>query len=1792
MPWNNNGEFDTGESLLVDNNEANIALTGGILDLAQRLYFVRYNEWSQRYTGLKNSEFILYNEFGFISSIYDVNSIDGTPFSVTPAGLLLDMVGTLQDVWKADVGKARYQEGYTFTGHISSALEHEIWQEITGNDAYSTLRVFQLLASQGDTISHVHNAPASALDNMNGTAPNKTIDEFKASLGSSHELPGALINQMETDLVPNSLTSYTLPTRMLHTENNNFYAYMKNYYISAGDFWGTGYMIGNLNGQANGGIAESLDPAKPAPESIKEETGHGKENVSLNSIANNDTKRGLATVDPVSTVTGNMYHDETDFIIAGKGLNYTFTRTYNSNETKVDGPDSLNPNYLPLSQGWTHSYNMKLVTNDYGENPRDTALAENTNNKTSSIVYFDERAGESTYLLDDANASSQPTPPAMKFDNLVINSPSVGLHTLNFANGNSYTFDSNGADIRTPGTAARLHKIADPYGHELNFSYTGSQLTSITDNLNISSRTGLTLSYIPTGEHQGRLQSVSDWTGRSWQYAYIAGRLTGVTNPLAEAMAYTYAGDTHQLKDIIQPQNRNGKKKTMTFSYYANGQAFNYVDKNGSAESLSYDLYRNTTRVTNPNGNSYAHHYDDKGALLKLERADKGILLFENNEDGLRYVKYDPLGYRTRFSYNTDENLTGAASNTQGLVTLEEDALGNVEKYSYGIYNQNTSYTDKNGKRITNYFSTTNDPTIGALAGKLKYTVADNIEVDGVTLVNARLAGYSYYPDGTVKQKIESTELESQTNETCFTILGYERCFDLTVSLPTSTRTTDYTYTYATDGSYIIDSIVSTPDTDDVTVKQSFDNLWRLTSSSVWRKASATDATLIELTTSYEYDSLSRVVKSTDPMGNISETVYDHNGKVYQKIARYALTGINDSPKHEQCSVDAAYPSHHSCLLLINNYDVADRLISSTDVMGATTTFKHDAMGNITIATNHLGNSLYYEYDNMERRTKVTNENGYAVSTQYDLAGNVIALTDANNHIIRYTYDALGRVKTTTSPEGRVTNIDQYDGNGNALRMSDANSSADANISTVTNVFDGFNRLKSSLNLEGETTRFTYDLFGNKTSVIDALNQTTIYNYNGLGQLVSVVDPIIETPTDKTVSITYDELGNRLTYTDRLGEVTRYQYDKLNRATMEEYLADDITAIKVYNQYGDLIRSSYGDVTYSYEYDAAHRLLKKTDSRNNQSMSWKYNIIGSLIEKTTYQGEVYKYSYSSSNRLVSMSIGEPVSLQASYHYDPAGRLLSRILSNGASTVYSYSDDGFLTLLKQLGADGIIIDTRRYQHDSIGNISKLTINGSEVIDYGYDNAYRLLTVNSNNNSHDFAYTYDEVGNRKTKTANGVVHHYVHGAGNRLNTVNLNSATGSQVYRFEYDDNGSMIKKYNSANQEVLDVSYDQRRLASFMGVANPAADVSFKYDANLYRIQKQQDSATKKYLLEGEHMEAIYNASDELQASYLRGAVVDEVITGFEKNDNGIMQSRTFHHDQVNSVVALSDHNGAIKQSLSYGPFGEALTTSGSSHNAMQYTGREQDSESGLYYYRARYYDPEMGRFISEDPIGFKGGVNFYAYVGNNPLIYNDPSGNLRSRAGLFRDSVKVISSGAGVVYGAGAVAGGTALSSTFAGAIVGVPLIAGGAVVYTTSVDGASEALTNIYDNFAGNGKGETNRISLKSTVLGESPSNGAILAYDMVNLASSAINTGQQANLFFEGMDMLSKGYDIYDTGKSGVNYFDLEVSDLSGFSGTPGQALGFQITERFGTIDPVPNFSSDMKSLGIVYEFNLSHL
>jgi RHS repeat-associated protein len=163
--------------------------------------------------------------------------------------------------------------------------------------------------------------------------------------------------------------------------------------------------------------------------------------------------------------------------------------------------------------------------------------------------------------------------------------------------------------------------------------------------------------------------------------------------------------------------------------------------------------------------------------------------------------------------------------------------------------------------------------------------------------------------------------------------------------------------------------------------------------------------------------------------------------------------------------------------------------------------------------------------------------------------------------------------------------------------------------------------------------------------------------------------------------------------------------------------------------------------------------------------------------------------------------------------------------------------------------------------------------------------------------------------------------------------------------------------------------------------------SFKYDALGRRIEKTINGVTTRYFYDGLDIIQEKNASGAVTANYIRTLNIDEPLTRIKGST-----VRHYVKDALGSVIALTDDTGVVRTTYTYDPFGNVTVSGETSDNPFQYTGRENDG-TGLYYYRARYYSPELQRFISEDPIRLAGGdVNYYAYVGNNPVNVTDPSG--------------------------------------------------------------------------------------------------------------------------------------------------------------------------------------------------------
>jgi len=280
---------------------------------------------------------------------------------------------------------------------------------------------------------------------------------------------------------------------------------------------------------------------------------------------------------------------------------------------------------------------------------------------------------------------------------------------------------------------------------------------------------------------------------------------------------------------------------------------------------------------------------------------------------------------------------------------------------------------------------------------------------------------------------------------------------------------------------------------------------------------------------------------------------------------------------------------------------------------------------------------------------------------------------------------------------------------------------------------------------------------------------------------------------------------------------------------------------------------------------------------------------------------------------------------------------------------------------------LIYDYNNY--DKVGNRLSMKVNDANAHVYEYDNLYQLTIADYNNGSQN-RYDYDPLGNR-TMLSNGTQTTY------ESNKLNQYERVG--VVNYSYDING------NLTNDGQYTYIYDcESRLIEVK--QGEATIVTYAYDFKGRRVRKSVGASVTQFSYDGDKIISDYNDAGVLLAKYVYGPGIDKPIY-LVSGGNGYY----YFFDGLGSVVALARNGSAPTEVYSYDVFGEPNRVSNIGNRYM-FTGREFEPETGLYYYRARYYYPQLGRFLQTDPIGYGDGMNIYAYVSNNPIIRTDPLG--------------------------------------------------------------------------------------------------------------------------------------------------------------------------------------------------------
>lgn len=748
--------------------------------------------------------------------------------------------------------------------------------------------------------------------------------------------------------------------------------------------------------------------------------------------------------------------------------------------------------------------------------------------------------------------------------------------------------------------------------------------------------------------------------------------------------------------------------------------------------------------------------------------------------------------------------------------------------------------------------------------------------------------------------------------------------------------------------------------------------------------------------TNYRYDSRNSLAAVQDPRGNtVISLTYDSQGRVSTHFEEgetwtYGYqTSLKRTTKRDS--------QNNTWTIDYNDAGVATK---RTDPLGGTELFTYDANLNVTQYTDRNGNKKNYTYDSLGNQLTITDATGKVWSTtyepnfnrvltakdprgavtklEYDARGNPTKLVSALGHVTQYQYNAKGQVTKVTDALGQSSTL-TYDANGNLAAatnplgetvsltydvLSRPTAYTDGEGQTTRYTYDDADRITRSANAQGGAMSFEYDASGNLTAVTTPGGARTTFEYDVLNRMVKRTSAL-----NQVVTLTYTKKSQIASLTTAANQVITYTYDALDRMTKK--VKPEETVNYTYDRQSNLLSVTDSDSTLSYTYDSLNRVTEArtaaTAAQPASSIKYTYDGRDNRETMTDPQGGVTKYAYNDASLLT--SITTPSAETFNFSYDSLSRRTA--LAHGAlATAYTYDAADRLTGVTHQGGAGPLQFS--YTYNRAGSRSGLTdSNGAHV--YAFDNLYRLTGADHPSGQTDEFFTYDAVGNR---TSSHLSNTYSHNLGDQL--------TADAANDYVYDANGNLTKKTVRGTGAVTKYTYDSENQLTRIDLPDGTV-ASYRYDGLGRRVEKKSPGQTVQFVYDGQEILAEY-ASGSLAALYTHGPGVDETLSVRRGGTTSFFQPDG--HGSVARVVEA----GASKASYDYDVFGRIIGRTGASSEFYAFQGREFNEESGLYYFRARYYDPQTGRFISADPIGLQGGVNLYAFVKNNPVTLNDPTG--------------------------------------------------------------------------------------------------------------------------------------------------------------------------------------------------------
>ncbi len=1188
------------------------------------------------------------------------------------------------------------------------------------------------------------------------------------------------------------------------------------------------------------------------------------------------------------------------------------------------------------------------------------------------------------------------------------------------------------AYFELPANGGKILSEVDDYNNTITYTYTDGNLTKITDG-----------------------------AGREYIISYSTNSVTGelrvskITSPDSSTVSFTY-GTSSETQNWIS-KIEYSDRETVTFYYDVTTKQINTVQSTcGTKVVYSYNSDRTVSKITD----------QISGNWLQMNYNTDNTTKIEDKQGRSETYTFDNYG-RTVSVLNADGHLentggsegyylsTGSDSYTKNYITNSylTSASGYVAEYSdtesTGTFTYDTSTEEVNGEKVQH---------LGSRSIKINNTDNSQITMATQSISATELAG----GDVTFSSYVKTSELTPPLSECksgaflkiqcldasgavveeeeSYTILGtnnWQR-FSVTVNVPDTTATVKVCVGIQNaTGTAWFDCLQceSASCMNDFNILNNSD----FSGSGSWNGSRYLSGNTEVTRTRTQTVSINKANVSFNITGTASATSVPLNNDERAFGIKLTINYADGTTEEHLQNFNAATTVKQSVNLFVTP--------EKSNVVISTVAFSFVYDYNVGIMTAYdcmlnFEDNMYTVEESEEETEESTETTEETVSTEpydgyaytYDSYGNV--LTSSQGTVIPSTDGE----DTIDSSKTHITTSTVYDSTGNYVT-----SETDSRGNTVTYSVDANNgRVNSVTDAKGNVTSYTYDAFGNVLSETSG-DVTNTFTYADTGNLTAI------SHNGFNYSFAYDSYGNSTATSIGSRTLVTNTYGNDNYSLVASTFGNGDVINYTYDDLGNIIRiSNEEDVLAEYVYNKKGNVARIIDNASGRITDYWYNVSGLALGTTTYQsdGSVVAYSNDSTdadgNQITVSSVGNVTRVvtqgvdeddnsyvdndgwNTTVALDSLGRITNKSTSpnnlTAFTTDYTYvagSDDNATTELVdsisvKRGSKDII--TYSYEYDANGNIRREYQNGVTKYVYTYDSLNQLKNVNNYVNNTYTTYAYDDGGNIVRELVQNL--HPTYGYPTTV-ASDISYTYGDSEWKdllTEY--NGEAIT-YDTVGNPLTyrdDITMTWQNGRELATLTKDNKTISYTYDANGMRTEKNSDGTVTQYFYDGNNNLTSLKRGDTQLVFYYDTEGQPESVAHY----TNYVATRYYYvkNLQGDIVKIVSDH-GTVIANYEYDAYGKLLSITNSTGaeitsetsiallNPFRYRGYVYDDETGFYYLRSRYYDPEIGRFINPDDTAFLGAngkivdYNLFSYCGNNPVNNIDLCGNYYAEATLL-----------------------------------------------------------------------------------------------------------------------------------------------------------------------------------------------